>query len=78
MKINKTKKKTKRKCFVLVSYLWAWGLPWTVVNISTDIPFKKVDFPPSQQVSLGNSFLVRGRNFCVVPLLSMGTPYANF
>lgn len=46
-KRNKTKQCINQHAvyFVFVSYPWAWGLPWSEVDISRDILLEEADFP---------------------------------
>lgn len=63
-------KKTLR-VLSLANYSWAWCLPQSVADIHSDTPQKKHIFILSKQLSTTNknSFLVRGRIVCSLPLL---------
>lgn len=58
---------------MLTNYFWAWSLPWSMVNLPTDTPLEKqttlIFFSLSQQVSIVNSFLIRGQDFACVFLV---------
>lgn len=51
--------------FVLANYSWAWGLPWSVVDIPSEIPLEKTDllFASEYQLQIA---------YCLLPLLSVG------
>lgn len=52
-------------CFVLVHCSWAWGPPWSMVDILSDTPLEKADFPfPSRYQLPIASWL--GMGFCLV------------
>lgn len=67
---NKTEFHRKKRgvCFVLTSYPWAWVLPWNVVDIPSDTPLEKTDFPFAIRQQLQMASLL---NLC--PLLPLGT-----
>lgn len=62
--------KTKcRICFVLVSYLWAWGLPSSVIDIQPlTHHWRKMIFLFPEGISC-LVFLVRDGTLCLLPLL---------
>lgn len=58
-------------CFVLASYSWAWGLPWSRADIPSTLHQKNMCFSLSYQVSIANSFFHRegfGIHFCLLVL----------
>lgn len=61
--------------FVLAIYRWARGLPSSVVSIPSKIPLEKL-VSLWEQLSPGDSFLVRDGNACPVLSLSSGTHLA--
>lgn len=62
---NKTKQKISHThkigvCFVLFNNFWTWGLLWSVVNISRDLPLEKIDFPFARGYQLQITWLEMG------------------
>ena len=45
---------------MLFNYFWTWGLLWSVVNISRDLPLEKTDFPFARGYQLQITWLEMG------------------
>lgn len=69
---TKQSKTRYRVPFALANYSWTWGQPGRKADIHSGIPSEKTDFSLHQQVSLANSFLVRGETSCPLTLLCPG------
>lgn len=52
--------------FPLVSYSWAWNVPWDVLNRSSDILLERVAIFLCQQLSVVYSFLFWGKALCLL------------
>lgn len=60
---------------MLVSYSWAWGLFWSVIEILSEISLENTDFfPLCQWVSITNSFFVQVETLSSLHSLYFGTP----
>lgn len=58
---------------MLAKYSFARNLPWSVMDILSDILLEKIDFPiPRRYIQIANSFLVRSDAFYSLPLSVMG------
>lgn len=58
--------------FVFMSYSWAWGLPWSVVEIPSETPLEKTDFL-CQWEPITDTFWVRDVTLCQLSTLSAVT-----
>lgn len=53
---------------LLASYSWALGLPWGVVDITSETPSEKTDFPFASWYQSASRFLASEGILCLLPL----------